>query len=330
MVDAEREIEAEGPAPQTPEARRRRLIKAHAKVDETLKRLGPGSRFRVILGRCFAGVWNDGFIHAGNIAYLTLLTIFPFFIAVAALAHAFGQSQTTLRAVNEFLYQVPPNVADVLQQPINDVLLARSGTLLWLGALGGLWSGGGFIATIKDIIYRAYGVKSEAPFWRARLRYTATVIGSVMLVLVSFVIQALLTVLEQAITRLFPFADETLLLIINASKLIPGLFIFGALYLLFLVMTPRRYRGRGCRKWPGPLFVAIWWLLVTSLLPVVLSAFSNYDLTYGGLAGVTITLIYFFTIGLGLVFGAHMNAALAVVPSSALKEPRPSAEEGVT
>jgi membrane protein len=330
MADAEHEIVAQEPAPQTPEARRRRLIKAHAKVDETLKRLGPGSRFRVILGRAFTGVWNDGFIHAGNIAYLTLLTIFPFFIVVAALAHAFGQGPTTVEAANEFLAQVPRDVADVLRKPISDVLLARSGTLLWLGALGGLWSAGGFIATIKDIIYRAYGVRSEAPFWRARLRYTATVIGSVVLVLVSFVLQAVLTAAEEGITRLFPFADETLLLIINASKLVPGLFTFGALYLLFLVITPRRYRGRSCRKWPGPLFVAVWWLVVTSLLPLVLSLFSNYDLTYGGLAGVTVTLIYFFTIGLGLVFGAHLNAALAVVPSSALKERRPSAEESTT
>jgi membrane protein len=327
VVTAEREIEAEGPAPQTPEARRRRLLRAHAQVDETLKRLGPGSRFRVILGRALAGVWNDGFIHAGNIAYLTLLSIFPFFIVVAALAHAFGQGATTARAVSEFLAQVPRNVSDVLQKPIDDVLLARSGTLLWLGALGGLWSGGGFIATIKDVIYRAYGVRSEAPFWRARLRYTATVIGSVMLVLFSFVLQALLTAIQEAISRFFPFVDETLLLTINAIKLIPGLFIFGAFYLLFLVITPRRYRGRGCRKWPGPLFVAAWWLVVTSLLPIVLGLFSNYDLTYGGLAGVTITLIYFFTIGLGLVFGAHLNAALAVVPRSALREPQPQPEE---
>lgn len=330
MIDAETEFQTEGPAPQTPEARRRRLLKAHARVDETLKHLRAGSRFRKILSRALSGVWNDGFVHAGNIAYLTLLTIFPFFIVVAALAHAFGQGATTAQAVSEFLAQVPRNVAEVLRKPINDVLLARSGTLLWLGALGGLWSAGGFIATIKDIIYRAYGVRSQAPFWRARLRYTATVIASVVLILFSFVLQAVLTLVEQGITSLFPFADETLLLIISASKLIPGLFIFGALYLLFLVMTPRRYRGSDCRKWPGPLFVAVWWLLVTSLLPKILSLFSNYDLTYGSLAGVTITLIYFFTIGLGLVFGAHLNAALAVVPESALKGRDPSPEEGVT
>ena len=46
----------------------------------------------------------------------------------------------------------------------------------------------------------------------------------------------------------------------------------------------------------------------------------GYDLTYGGLAGVMITLIFFFIIGLGVVIGAELNAALAEVPEEALKE----------
>ena len=331
IVDEAQEYDlAEAPAPQTPEARRRRLLKARQRVDDTLKKLGPRSRVRVVLGRAFEGVWNDGFIHAGNLAYLTLLTLFPFFIVVAAIAQPLGRDAATIEALRQFLAQVPPDVAAVLEKPISDVLLARSGNLLWLGALGGLWSTGGFIATLKDILYRAYGVRSGSTFWRARLRYTAITIGSVLLVLISFLLQAVLAGLEQFILRLFPLADKSLMLILSASRLIPGLFIFGAFYLLFYVMTPRRYRVRTCRKWPGPLFIAIWWLLVTSQLPSVLTLLGNYDLTYGSLAGVMIALVYFFTLGLGVVFAAHLNAALAEVPKEALKGPQPNPEEATT
>lgn len=328
IVDDPQEIELpDGPAPQTPEARRRRLIRTRQRVDDALKKLGPGSKLRVILGRALEGVWNDGFIHAGNLAYLTLLTLFPFFIVVAAIAQAFGRDAATLEAFRQFLAQVPRDVADVLEKPISDVLTARSGNLLWLGALGGLWSTGGFIATLKDILYRAYGVRSASTFWMARLRYTAITVGSVLLVLISFLLQAVLAGLEQFVLRLFPFADSSLTWLLSASRLIPGLFIFGAFYLLFVVMTPKRYRGRGCRKWPGPLFIAGWWLLVTSVLPHLLGLLGGYDLTYGSLAGVMIALVYFFTLGLGVVFGAHLNAALAEVPRSALKDPQPQAED---
>jgi membrane protein len=58
------------------------------------------------------------------------------------------------------------------------------------------------------------------------------------------------------------------------------------------------------------------------LLPVVLSSLGGYDLTYGSLAGVMIALIFFFIIGLGVVIGAELNAALAEVPPDGLQEPQ--------
>jgi membrane protein len=68
------------------------------------------------------------------------------------------------------------------------------------------------------------------------------------------------------------------------------------------------------------LLVTGWWLATTALLPVVLSGLGGYDLTYGSLAGVIIGLTFFFIVGLGVVIGAELNAALAETPEEALKE----------
>jgi membrane protein len=56
-------------------------------------------------------------------------------------------------------------------------------------------------------------------------------------------------------------------------------------------------------------------VLTTALLPGALASLGGYDLTYGSLAGVIIALIFFFLIGLGLVIGAELNAALAETPT---------------
>ena len=64
----------------------------------------------------------------------------------------------------------------------------------------------------------------------------------------------------------------------------------------------------------------MWWLLVTTLLPPTLSLLGGYDLTYGSLAGVMIALIFFYIVGLGLVMGAELNAALAEVPLDELDD----------
>ena len=53
--------------------------------------LGPGTRVFEIVKRVAVGAYNDGFIHAGNLAYLTVLAIFPFFITGAAIFSLIGE-----------------------------------------------------------------------------------------------------------------------------------------------------------------------------------------------------------------------------------------------
>ena len=66
------------------------------------------------------------------------------------------------------------------------MLEARSGSLLWLGALVGLWTTGSFIETIRDIIRRAYGVTYSRPFWEYRLGSVGMIIASVVLAMIAF------------------------------------------------------------------------------------------------------------------------------------------------
>lgn len=272
-----------------------------------------------VVKRAGAGVLSDGFIHAGNLAYLALMTLFPFFIVAAAVLSLVGQSTETQRAVASFLHVLPANVSDLLRKPIADVLAARQGSLLWLGALLGLWTVGSFVETIRDIFRRAYGEKAHQPLWRSRLGLSIGIIASVILALLSFLVQGILTAAEQFVYRLIPWA-EGLAGWIGLSRLVPGVVMFGALYTLFYCVTPSKYRYSKSLKWPGALFTATWWVTATALLPLVLAQLGSYDLTYGSLAGVVIMLLFFYLIGLGLVFGAHLNAALAEPPEAALED----------
>ena len=306
-------------SPESPEARRKRFAKARAKFGNQVQRVRPGTYPFEVVKRVAVGVYNDGFIHAGNLAYLALLTIFPFVIVAAAVARLLGQqSAEGMDAVVGLLQTMPPDVAAVLATPIGDVLEARSGGLLWLGALVGLWTTGSFIETIRDIIRRAYGVTFTRPFWEYRLRSLGMIIASVILALIAFSVSILLSGVQEFVMNMLPGGDD-LVGLFTLFRILPGLVLFGSLYLLFYSLTPSRYRKK-CKKWPGPAFVTLWWLSTTALLPRILSSLGSYDLTYGSLAGVMIALIFFFIIGLGVVIGAELNAALAEVPGERLKE----------
>ena len=307
---------SEDVSPDSPEARRKGLGGTiHRRLDD----LGVSARAIEVTKRVASGVWNDGFMHAGNLAYLSLLTLFPFFIVAAAIAQLVGQTGDGVNALIAFLRTVPPNVADVLQKPISDVLAARSGALLWLGALVGLWTTASFIETVRSILRRAHGTTSSRPFWEDRLGSVGLIIASVVLVMVAFSLQVVLTGVEQFILRVLPFATGWANAV-SLTRIAPGVVLFGALYMLFYTLTPSRYRKSDCPKWPGAAFTTVWWLLVTTLLPPTLSLLGGYDLTYGSLAGVMIALIFFYIVGLGLVMGAELNAALAEVPLDELDD----------
>ncbi|WP_353204910.1 YihY/virulence factor BrkB family protein [Sphingomonas sp.] len=281
----------------------------------------PATRGWRVLRRVIIGVFSDGFIHAGNLAYLALLTVFPFFILAAAIASLLGQSAETQRAVASFLHVLPPNVGDLLEKPIHDVLAARTGSLLWIGGIVALWSVGSFVETIRDIFRRAYGVTSSKPFWHYRLSSMLVIIVSVVVALLSFLVQGVLTAAERFLYALVPVAANVAGWI-GLSRIVPGLVMFIALYMLFFSVTPSKYRMSKCPKWPGALFTSAWWVSITAALPVILSWLSDYSLTYGSLAGVIVALLFFFLVGLGIVFGAHLNAALAEPPEPGVETAR--------
>jgi membrane protein len=306
-------------SPQSPEARRKRLASMRAafgaEVEEKLK---PRVTAWEVVKRVAVGVYNDGFIHAGNLAYLAILALFPFFILAAAVAHLLGQSQDAQLTVFNILRRLPHNVADTLQEPIQEVLTARTGTLLWLGGIVGLWTAASFVETIRDILRRAFGVKYCAPFWEYRLGSILIILGAVLLLMISFAASVALSSIHHLIVEWFPFA-EGIGGRLGIYRIVPALTLFFTFYVLFYALTPKRYRKRDCKKWPGALLITAWWLTTVEILPNILGLLGGYSLTYGSLAGVMISLIFFFVIGLGVVTGAELNAALAEGGATALK-----------
>jgi membrane protein len=313
-------------SPESPEARRKKLAKAKA----TLRHVRPkkGSRTYEVLKRVAVGVYNDGFIHAGNLAYLALLSLFPFVIVAAAVARLLGATEEGMVAVYGMLETMPRDVREVLRKPIEDVLTARTGNLIWLGALVGLWTTASFIETIRDIIRRAYGVTYSRPFWEYRLGSIGMIIASVLVAMIAFSVSILLSSVQQLLVARIRGADDVFGLL-TLLRVAPAFVLFGALYMLFYALTPARYRISGCPKWPAAAFVAFWWVATTALLPVVLTSLGGYDLTYGSLAGIVIALFFFFIIGLGLVIGAELNAALAETPTPTDTEVSAAVHEAV-
>lgn len=298
----------------SPEARRKEALKHKAGLPgHVAHAIGPGSRAREVLQRVFVGTYNDGFIHAGNLAYLAVLAIFPFFITGAAIFSLIGEESERAATVNAILYALPPVVGDVIAPVARTVVEARSGWLLWGGGLVGLWTVGNLVETIRDILRRAYGTRATKGFWHYRLLSTGIILASVVLLMLSLIAQFLIGAAQQVIEAWLPHLYDAVRSL-SLSRLVPALGLFVSLYLIFYTLTPAAYRKRRYPKWPGALLVTAWWVAVTIALPPLLRTVFTYDLTYGSLAGIMIALFFFWLVGLGMVMGAELNAALAETP----------------
>src|SRR6478735_3079016 len=108
-------------SPLSPEERRKRLASASAAFGpEVARRLKPRHYIWEVIKRVAVGVYNDGFIHAGNLAYLSILALFPFIILAAAIAHLLGQGQDAQLTVLNVLRRLPPDVASTLREPVGE------------------------------------------------------------------------------------------------------------------------------------------------------------------------------------------------------------------
>ena len=241
---------------------------------------------------------------------MAMLALFPFFITGAAIFSAIGEEGERAATIDAILYALPPVVGKVIEPVARSVIEARSGWLLWLGGAIGLWTVSSLIETIREILRRAYGTEATLAFWRYRLLSIGVIVLAVILLMFSLFAQVLIGAAQEIIGTYLPWLDD-LLAQLSISRLIPAFGLFGSIFMLFLTLTPEAYRSKTYPKWPGALLVTIWWVSVTIALPPVLKSFFAYDLTYGSLAGMMIALFFFYLVGLGVVAGAELNAALA-------------------
>lgn len=264
------------------------------------RRLGP------VLGlvrEVLAATWRDGAVHAGNLAYLSLVTLFPAAILVTAVTGLVGRSEAGRYAIAGFVALLPPAVGEVIGPLLDEVVAGSARGALGLSVLVGLWTVSGFLDTLRRLILKAHGAEDPHPFWKTRLLLAAGALLASTSVLLSLAFALLLALAHEMLAPLalgIPLPP--------LAWLVPTLVAFAALWALFAGLAPRAAAGP---HWPGALIVILLWSLAAALFGPVLAMTGGMARTYGALAGVMLALLFFYGIGLAIVLGAETNAALA-------------------
>lgn len=262
---------------------------------------------------------DDGLTMAGHLAYIGLFSLFPFLLFVVALARLIGETGWGAAFARFLLSNLPPGVAGILAEPVQQAAGHSAGGALTFGVLGTLWTSATALEAARSILNRAYGARRRHALWRRRLQSAVLVLiasVSAMVWMALLVVGPVIWAAVEPLLMLDPVWGQvwaTVRYLVSAGVLLAAVSIF------YSVLPARRVAWRWV--FPGAVVAVALWLSASALFSFYLSYFHAFTSMYGSLGGVMIVLFFFYVSGVIFILGAEFNVALAEIEHPEFRAP---------
>lgn len=247
---------------------------------------------------------------AGNIAFRTLFSAFPFLIFLTAIAGFLGNARLAQALVDFLLAVAPEHIVRPLAPEIQSVLTVKQRGLLSISVLLTIWTASGGVDSVRVGLNRAYDLKEHRTYPLLLLQNILFVFGgaaallllSVFIVLGPLVI-AFVNAHAPGASRLFAaFEMWRYPVAITAVAVV--------LFAAHLILPARRLKLADV--WPGVGFTLIVWIVLSALFAQYLAHFSTFASTYAGLGGIAAALFFLYLSALVLILGGEMNRVIGL------------------
>ncbi len=247
---------------------------------------------------------------AGNIAFRTLFSIFPFLIFLTALAGFFGNEELAEKVVTFLLSVAPEQLVRPLAGEIKSILTVPRTGLLSVAALLTIWSATGGIDSVRVALNRAYDLKeTRNTFWLYG-QSILFVIGSAVGLLVFAVLIVFAPLAFAIIDRYAPGLNENFAALNAARYPISVALLTGGLQLCHRVLPAKRLGG--LEVLPGVLFTVVVWIGLSAAFSSYLLNFNSFASTYASLSGLFAAMFFLYLSAVVLILGGEVNRVLQV------------------
>lgn len=249
---------------------------------------------------------------AAELAYRFFLALFPFTIFMTALGGFLAQQLQVQNPADQVVQLLgdllPPEAAALVQAELERVIANQNAGLLSLGALLALFFATGGTKAIMKALNRAYGVEEGRAIWRRYVVAIALTLVAGGGILLAFVLFVPVRLIARHLAAAVGMGDFTGVIVDVLAALGALLLLVVAASIVYRIAPNIRLPLRAVL--PGAVLFALLWLAVTFGFGFYVSNFGNYANTYGALAGVAITLIWFYVSGLILLVSAEVNEVI--------------------
>lgn len=248
---------------------------------------------------------------AAALTYYAVLSIFPALLAIVSLLGVFGQGERTVDSMMQLAEDLGPATAvDTLREPVEQLVAAPSaGFALVIGVLGALWSASGYVGAFGRALNRMYGMEEGRPFYKLRPQMMLVTLLALVLAGAVALMLAISGPIARSIGDVVGLGD-TALTVWNIARWPVMLFFVVLVVAILYYATPNVQQPKFRWISIGAAVAIGVWIIASLLFALYVANFSNYNQTYGALAGVVIFLLWLWLTNLALLFGAEIDSEL--------------------
>ncbi|PIR39328.1 MAG: ribonuclease [Alphaproteobacteria bacterium CG11_big_fil_rev_8_21_14_0_20_39_49] len=276
--------------------------------------------FKCFYNAAYDTVRHDGIEHAGYLAFLALLALFPFLVFFVAIAGYIGQSDVGIKMIDLILQNdlIPEEIIPALKPRIQEIASGPPQGLLTIAIFGSIWTASSMVDGLRTILNRAYRVSTPPAYiWRRLMS-----IGEFIILTAALMIVTLLLIIApnlwSNLQESLELKEITELLHLKGFSASPAWgyirYIITTITLFLVVIAayiilPNTKQGVLSVSY-GAAIVIIFWFIAGALFSKYLSNFDQVNIIYGSLGGIIAFLLFFYITAMIFIFGAEFNYRL--------------------
>jgi membrane protein len=246
---------------------------------------------------------------AGQLAYFTLFSMFPFLLSLVALAGlVIDDPATLLKTLTERMQGfLPGDAVGLLEGYIDLTLRNADPSVLVFAVLATFWSGWAAADAIVKVVNRAYELQETRPWWKLWGISVLMVLGFVLVVM-----SLALVVFGPEVGDYFQSLiglPETFLALWDVLRWVGAFLAVSLAHALLYYVAPN---AEVPFKWitPGGFAATVLILLSSVGLNLWVANLGRYDQVYGQVGAIMVLMLWLYVTGLMVLIGAEINAVL--------------------
>lgn len=251
-------------------------------------------------------IQHDLFEFSGYISYAFLLSFFPFVILLSNTANILGMENLSHMFLTDFYTVLPKQVAEQIVPAAEQISLSHNSTnLITFSTLVTIFSASSGIESIRTALNKVNNTKEHRPIYKRILQNILFVFLSIIGLILIGIFLLIMPVSVKYLVANCPYLCELIHFKYHASFLV----IVITFSLTYRFLPYRSLSYKQCL--PGSLIAGCLWLFLVYSFSIYIEEFASYNLLYGSLAGIIITLLFIHISSFIMLYGSMLNIVLS-------------------